>query len=191
MGAMTRAEDQTTDRWQELHERVQAYLRASGVRDPTVLSLLSQQIMTAARHRYEVRRDRSPAELVGDEIRRSVAQWTDRFIQPSENESASHRFAHARAAVQLIDLPNQEVHGFLDPGNKSEDFGRRFKGAYLQAGPELDFSNMGPRPIDLGPVSTLAGETWRTFDKWPILQAVVLWGLFMGVLLFAFLATRY
>ena len=61
---------------------------------------------------------------------------------------------------------------------------------YLEAGPNLEFTNMAPRPFDLGPVSDVAGETWRTFAKWPILRTLTVWCLFALLLGTAFYLTR-
>lgn len=41
---------------------------------------------------------------------------------------------------------------------------------------------MTPRPLDFGPIANVADEAWRTFRRWPILRAVVVWLLFIGLL---------
>jgi hypothetical protein len=64
------------------------------------------------------------------------------------------------------------------------------KNCYLEAGPGFQFSNMVPRPIDLGPIASAAGGTWATFQKWPLIRGVFLWSLFVSVLGFLFYLTR-
>ena len=57
--------------------------------------------------------------------------------------------------------------------------------AYLEAGPELHFSNMAPRPIDLGPVANLAGQTWDTVRQRPRLRVLLL-GSALAFIAFSF-----
>lgn len=177
--------------WSEAAERVSAYLRACRVRNPAVRRELVRRIVNAAAERHAVEPERSPIELAGEETRRVVEDWTRRFLERPDGESDAQRFAHARAAVLLADLPAAWPDGFLNPDEQPAEFGRLFKATYLQAGPDLEFSNMGPRAIDLGPVSGLADNTWKTFDKWPILRGAVTWGLFLAALVLGFLALRY
>lgn len=177
--------------WSEAAERVSAYLRACRVRNPELRRELVRRIVSAAALRQEAEPGRSPIELAAEETRRLVEDWTERLLGRPAAESGAQRFAHARAAVLLADLPTAWPDGFLNPREQPEEFGRLFKATYLQAGPDLEFSNMGPRPIDLGPVSGLADNTWKTFDKWPILRGAVTWGLFVAALVLGFLALRY
>jgi hypothetical protein len=177
--------------WNEAGERVSAYLRACRVSNPDLRRQLVRRIVDAAARRHADEPGRSPVELAAEETRRQVEAWTMRFLRRPDNESPAHRFAHARAAVLLADLPRLWPDGFLNPEEQPAEFGRLFETTYLQAGPELDFANMAPRPIDFGPVSDLADHTWKTFDKWPILRGAVTWGLFLAVLGLAFFALRY
>lgn len=177
--------------WVEAGERVAAYLRACRVGNPELRRRLVQRIITAAIEDSAMEPQRSPVELAAEETRRLVEVWANRFIPPMPDESPRHRFAHARAAVLLADLPRRWPDGFLNLDEVPREFEQQFQGTYLKAGPELNFSNMTPRPIDLGPVSSLANETWRTFDKWPVLRGVAVWGIFFAVLVIAFFAVRY
>jgi hypothetical protein len=177
--------------WRDAHDRVTAYLRASRVHDPELCERLGDQIVAAARQRYETESNRTPGDLVAEETRRLVEAWTTRYLGPATDESIAQRFAHARAAVLLANLTERWPDGFLNPAEQPPEFGRRFKSTYLQSGPDLEFSNMSPRPIDLGPMSGLADRTWKTFDKWPMLRGLATWSAFAAALVLAFLALRY
>lgn len=177
--------------WREADDRVSAYLRACRINDPELRDQLGRRIIFAARRRHDLEPARAPGDLVAEETRRLVEDWTTRYLGPATDESHAQRFAHARAAVLLADLPERWPDGFLNPAEQPAEFGRRFKSTYLQSGPDLEFSNMSPRPIDLGPVSGIADRTWKTFDKWPMLRGVATWGLFAAALVLAFLAVRF
>jgi hypothetical protein len=71
-----------------------------------------------------------------------------------------------------------------------EDLAAHLRSTHVQAGPGLEFSNMAPRPIDLGRVSDVAGSTWRTLDKLPTLRAVAIWSIYLALLALAFAAVR-
>ncbi len=191
MGTVTVETEQTEPVWREMGGRVAVYLRACRINDPVLRHRLVERVLGAARHAQQSQPERAPVELVAEEIQRLVDEWTIRFIQPAAAETAVQRFAHARSAAVLADLAHRWPGGFLSPEAAPEKFGREFRDTYLEAGPELDFSPMTPRPIDFGPVSSLAGETWKTFDKWPILRGAVVWGLFTGLLLLALYAMHY
>ena len=52
-------------------------------------------------------------------------------------------------------------------------------------------TGMTPQPIDLGPVSEVADETWKTFDKWPVLRGLSVWLLFALLLAAVFYVVRF
>ena len=87
-------------------------------------------------------------------------------------------------------MPESRPEAFLDPSDVPPDLAERIRSTYLAAGPDLEFSNMAPRPIDLGPVSSVADETWRTFARWPVLRIAVLWALVGALLGLSFYLTR-
>ena len=60
----------------------------------------------------------------------------------------------------------------------------------IEAGPDLAVSSMVPRPIDLGTITEVAGETIARFEQWPLLRGLVLWLLFAGALAGIFFATH-
>ena len=97
--------------------------------------------------------------------------------------------ARGRAAIYLAELPGRWPASFLDHQPPPELLAE-LRSIYLEAGPNLEFTNMAPRPFDLGPVSDVAGETWRTFAKWPILRTLTVWCLFALLLGTAFYLTR-
>jgi len=58
------------------------------------------------------------------------------------------------------------------------------------AGPNLAISNMVPREIDYGWFPEIAGDTLGSLGRWPFLQALLAWGLFILFLAYLFYKTR-
>lgn len=175
--------------WAEAYERVENQLLAYRVTNRFLLTQLTQEILEAAAVRHEIEPDRAPEDLAAEEAEKSLDAWVER-LAGSGDETPARRIARGRAAIYLAELPRRWPASFLDYHSPPPELLAQLHATYLEAGPDLEFSNMVPRPIDLGPVSGAAGETWRTFAKWPVLRGVMLWGLFAILLGTAFYLTR-
>ncbi|HWA10840.1 MAG TPA: hypothetical protein VG838_15480 [Opitutaceae bacterium] len=175
--------------WAEAYERVENHLLAYRVTNRFLLTQLTQEILAAAADRHAREPDRDPGDLAAEEAEKSLDAWVV-HLTSSTDESPTHRAARGRAAIYLAELPQRWPASFLDTQSPPPALVEELRTVYLKAGPDLEFSNMAPRPIDLGPVSGAAGETWRTFAKWPVLRGVTVWGLLAILLATAFYLTR-
>jgi hypothetical protein len=169
---------------------VQAYLRAHDV-PPTALPALTEQVIAFARERHAAQPDLPPVELAADAAILLIEGWIQHIVGLNEQEGPGRRFAHERAAVHLAAIPQRWPEHFLTEKDPPDALAQELRATYTNAGPDLEFSNMTPRPIDLGPVSEAADTTWRTFDKWPFLRGVATWTLYLGALALALYAVRY
>lgn len=176
--------------WTEARERVRGYLRAHGV-PASAIESLSEQVLQFARERHAAQPDLPPVELAADAAILLIEGWIQHIVGLNENEGPGRRLAHERAAVHLAQIPQRWAQHFLTEQDPPEELVRELRATYTDAGPDLVFSNMAPRPIDLGPVSEVADTTWRTFDKWPFLRGVATWALYIGALALAFYAVRF
>jgi hypothetical protein len=176
--------------WGEAYARVEHLLLAYRVTNRFLLAQLSGLILSSAAQRHAAEPDRPRADIAAEEAVRLIGDWIDALIGPS-SDSRARRFALGRAAIFLADLPTRWPASFLNFRDPPPEVLERLRTTYLAAGPDLDFSNMGPRPIDLGPISYAAGETWRKFAKWPALRGAFIWSLFLGLLGTAFFLTRF
>lgn len=186
---MTGADASRTAEWAEARERVRGYLRAYGVRPPFAEEL-TQQVLEFARARAADAPEQPPVELATDAAMLLVEGWIRSIVGNDDNESPARRFAHERAAVRLADLPRRWPEHFLRADRVPPELAAHLRATYIETGPDLAFSNMAPRPIDLGPVSDVADTTWRTFDKWPLLRGLATWALYLGLLALAFYTVR-
>jgi len=179
-----------TAAWLEARERVQGYLRAHGV-PSSALPSLTDQVIGFARERHAAQPEMPPVELAADAAILLIEGWIQHIVGLNEKEGPGRRLAHERAAVHLTQIPHRWPGHFLTEQDPPEELVRELRATYLEAGPDLEFSNMTPRPIDLGPVSDVADTTWRTFDKWPFLRGVATWALYLGALALALYALRF
>ena len=176
--------------WAEARERVRAYLSAHGV-PASRLEELTEQVLRFARERRAAQNEHHPVEIAADAAMLLIDGWIQMHVGLDPAETEGRRFAHERAAVHLADLPQRWPEHFLRDAEPPDEMLRELRATYVEAGPDLEFSNMMPRPMDLGLVSDVADNTWRTFDKWPFLRGVATWLIYLGLLAAAFYAVRY
>lgn len=175
--------------WAEARERVRGYLAAHGVAGP-LLDELVGQIIVMARDRAVAEPDRHRPALAIESAIALIDGWIDHIVGSEQRETPGRRFAHERASVHLAQIPHSWPQHFLSSREAPAELVAHLKSTHVMAGPDLEFSNMAPRPIDLGPVSDVAGSTWRTLDKLPLLRAVGIWAVYIALLALAFAAVR-
>lgn len=175
--------------WAEARERVRGYLAAHGVAGQ-LLDEIAGQIILLARDRAAAEPDRHPSSLAIDSAIALIDGWINHIVGSEKRETPGRKFAHERASVHLAEIPRSWPQHFLSSREVPADLVAHLKTTHVQAGPDLEFSNMAPRPIDLGPVSDVAGSTWRTLDKLPVLRALAIWAVYIALLALAFAAVR-
>jgi hypothetical protein len=82
-------------------------------------------------------------------------------------------------------MPDKWQDQFLRPGPWPAEFINAMREAYLRAGPDFQLSKMAPRPLDLGPITTLTN-----LGRIPYLKMGLAWGLFGLVLVVIFILTH-
>ncbi|WP_221030597.1 hypothetical protein [Actomonas aquatica] len=162
----------SVDDWEEAFARVESYLRAHRLERRSRLTELTAVLVGRAQrcicpHETPV----AAAMQVADH---HINDWIERVVGSSASESDLAR-GRARLALEIADVPERWPDAFLDSGPIPEDLQQAMRAAYLSAGPELKFSNMAPRPIDLGPVANLAGQTWDKVRRAPRLRTLLYW----------------
>ena len=175
--------------WNAAYVRVEDYLRAHRIHNRLHQSRLIQTVLERAARRHEANPALEPTTLAAEEIEALMDEW---FAEVLDNKNhPQERIATAgRVAMLLSDGAQKWPYAFLDSRTIPDDFAQAMRASSMQAGPDMKFSNMVPRPIDLGTISEAAGETLERFEKWPVLRTLALWALFMATLLAIFRATR-
>jgi len=90
----------------------------------------------------------------------------------------------------VLDAPLRWPYAFLENRNIPEDFKTAMSTSLMRAGPELQISNMVPRPIDLGLFPELADDTLDALNRRPLIKALVGWLIFLAILTYLFWTTR-
>ena len=71
-----------------------------------------------------------------------------------------------------------------------DDLKTAMRSSLMRAGPELQISNMVPRPIDLGLIPAFADDAMDTLNRMPVIKALFGWLIFLTILTYLFWMTR-
>lgn len=117
---------------------------------------------------------------LGD-VQEELDAWAVTLTPAEPGESRLQQRARAKARVLLAEAPARWPAHFLQTPPPAE-LAAAVQAVVLRPTRPLRQTSMAPQPIDLGPVSEVAQETWKTFDTWPVLRGLTTWLLF-GLLL--------
>lgn len=175
--------------WNDAYVRVEDYLRAHRIHNRLHSSRLILMILERAARRHAENPKLDPTALAAEEIEAEMDRWF--AVVLDERDQPHERIAiEGRVALLLCDGPQKWPYAFLDEKKIPEDFAQAMRAGALAAGPNMAVSSMVPRPIDLGPIPEVAGETLETFERLPMLRTLFLWLLFTAALGGIFYATR-
>lgn len=179
----------TMEAWNAAYVRVEDYLRAHRIHNRLHQARLIQQILERVARRHASDPSREPVTLAAEETEAMMDLWFAEVL--GKRDQPHERIAvDARVAMLLCDGPQKWPYAFLDERHIPADFAAAMRESEVAAGPDMAFSNMAPRPIDLGLIPEAAGETLEQIEKWPIVRTLLLWLVFAAVLGGIFYATR-
>jgi hypothetical protein len=175
----------TPEQWNDAYARLADYFRAHRIhsrvhRTYLILDTLRRAAQTHARHA-----DKSPMEVVIHEARRMHRAWL-RDIIGDLNVPEARLDANGRLAFLLCDGPNKYPDYFIGERDAPAEMVEAMRQPIEQSGPDLAFSSMVPRPIDLGVMAERADDENGLFDSpWlryillAVVAATVIYGLYM------------
>ncbi len=174
----------TPEEWNDAYARLADYFRAHQInsrvhRTYLILETLHRAAETHARHPGV-----SPTEVAIHEARRMHRAWL-RTIIGDLNVPEARLDANGRLAFLLCEGPTKYPDYFIRGGEAPPDLIEAMRKPIEQSGPDMAFSSMVPRPIDLGPMAEREADASGFFDRNPLLRymvlaaftALVLWGL--------------
>jgi hypothetical protein len=173
------------DEWNAAYGKVESYFHALRVRNKVLLGRLVTQVLERAMRRAPNEPKRSATELAAEELDHVVTGWYAEVLQVSPTGSDHMLSTRGRLALLLADMPGKWQELFLQPGPWPPEFISAMQKAYLQAGPDFQLSKMAPRPLHLGPITTLANLTHL-----PYARMVTIWILFGLLLVLLFMVTH-
>jgi len=167
-------------------DKVAAYLRACGLS-----AAEADRLGQAAVDRLITSAD-APTELQATvrAVLRDLDAHAAHFVPALAGESPDQRSARGRAQMILAGMPTSAPEYFVST-SPSPELSAAVASRALRPTPPLRPVSMIPQPIDLGPVSEVADNTWRTFDKWPLLRAAAVCLLFLSLFVAAFYMVRF
>jgi len=94
-------------------------------------------------------------------------------------------YENADELLLLADMPGKWQDQFLRPGPWPDEFTSAMRETFLRAGPDFQVSKMTPRPLDLGPITTLTN-----LGRLPYFRMALVWTLLSLLFIFIFWLTH-
>lgn len=143
------------DEWNAAYVKVENYFHALRIRNKPLLGQLVLRVLERAQRRAPAEPHRSATELAAEEMDRLVTGWFADVLQASPAGTDQMLSTRGRLALLLADMPGKWQDQFLRPGPWPEEFVAAMRESFFRAGPDFQLSKMTPRPLDLGPITTL------------------------------------
>ncbi|HEY8995208.1 MAG TPA: hypothetical protein VIM71_11135 [Lacunisphaera sp.] len=179
----------TPDQWNTAFIRVEDYLRAHRVHNRLQQITILEKVIARAAARHEKNPSLDPTTLAAEEADQMMDEWFGELL--GDKNLPHERIAvEGRVALLLTDGVERWPYAFLDERRVPPEFAQEMQRRSIQAGPDMTVTSMVPRPIELGALTEVAGQTFEQIEKWPILRVTLLWALFMSALALVFYATR-
>jgi hypothetical protein len=174
------------EEWNAAYVKVENYFHALRIRNKPLLGQLVLRVLERAQKRAPAEPNRSATELAVEEMERLVTDWFAQVLQISPINSDQMLSTRGRLALLLADMPGKWQDQFLRPGPWPEEFVAGMRETFLLAGPDFQLSKMTPRPLDLGPITTLTN-----LGKYPYVRMATAWILFALLLIAIFWITHH
>ena len=184
-GVSGRLAGRPLEEWNAAYVKVESYFHALRVRNKALLGQLVLRVLDRAVQRAHAEPSRSATQLAAEEMDRLVTEWFAEVLQSAPAKADQTLSTRGRLALLLADMPGKWQEQFLRPGPWPEEFTTAMRETFLRAGPDFQLSKMTPRPLDLGPITTLTN-----LGRIPYLKMSVAWALFVLLLVAVFVLTH-
>jgi len=189
LGALTDVSGQLAGRpleeWNAAYGKVENYFHALRIRNKALLGQLVLRVLERAMKRAPAEPNHSATQLAAEEMDRTVTEWFAAVLQEPPTNADQMLSTRGRLAMLLADMPGKWQDQFLRPPPWPDEFVQAMRDAYLRAGPDFQLSQMAPRPLDLGPITTLTN-----LGRVPYLKMSLAWTLFVLLLVAVFVLTH-
>jgi hypothetical protein len=173
------------EEWNAAYLRVERYFQALRIRNRVLLGQRVQEVLDRAMQRATLEPGRNATELAAEEMDLVVTEWFAAVLERIPTGVEHVLNTRGRLALLLADMPGKWQDQFLRPGPWPAEFVQAMQDAYLHAGPDFQVSQMTPRPLHLGPITTLTN-----LGRLPFKQMLLVWLGFFAVLGVIFWLTR-
>ena len=173
------------EEWNEAYAKVESYFNALRIRNRPLLGQLCLRVLERAQKRAPLEPERTATQLVAEEMDHIVTEWFAEVLLVPPTNADQMLSTRGRLALLLADMPGKWQDQFLRPGPWPEEFTDAMRETFLRAGPDFQLSKMTPRPLDLGPITTLGN-----IGRMPYFRMILAWSLFALLLIAVFLLTH-
>lgn len=173
------------EEWNAAYAKVSGYFQALRVRNKVLLGRLVIHVLKRAMRRAPSEPQRDATELAAEEMDSVVTEWFAQVLQESPVATDHMLSTRGRLALLLADMPGKWQDQFLKPGPWPDDFVKAMRDAYLRAGPDFQRAKMAPRPLDLGPITTLTNLSQMRYGG-----MIVFWLFALLVMVAIFVVTH-
>jgi len=173
------------DEWNDAYAKVESYFNALRIRNRPLLGQLCLRVLERAQKRAPREPERTATQLVAEEMDHIVTEWFAEVLLVPPTNADQMLSTRGRLALLLADMPGKWQDQFLRPGPWPEEFTDAMRETFLRAGPDFQLSKMTPRPLDLGPITTLGN-----LGRMPYFRMILAWSLFALLLIGVFLLTH-
>ena len=173
------------EEWNDAYAKVESYFHALRIRNKLLLGQLVLRVLERAQRRAPAEPDRSATQLAAEEMDRIVIEWFSEVLQSPPARTDQTLSTRGRLALLLADMPGKWQDQFLRPGPWPEEFTSSMRETFFRAGPDFQLSQMTPRPLDLGPITTLTN-----LGRLPYFRMVLAWLFFVLLLVVIFWLTH-
>lgn len=178
------------EEWNAAYSKVESYFHALRVRNKVLLGRLVVLVLNRAIKRAPAEPQRSATELAAEEMDLVVTEWFAEVLQESPAGADHMLSTRGRLALLIADMPGKWQDQFLRPGPWPEEFVKAMREAYLRAGPDFQVAQMTPRPLNLGPITTLTNLS-RNLSRLPYGTMLFVWIAFALLLVAIFVLTHW
>ena len=158
------------EEWNAAYVKVENYFHALRIRNKPLLGQLVLRVLERAQRRAPAEPLRSATELAAAEMDQLVTTWFAEVLQTSPTGTDQMLSTRGRLALLLADMPGKWQDQFLHPGPWPQEFVEAMRESFFRAGPDFQLSKMTPRPLDLGPITTLTN-----LGKIPYVRIALVW----------------
>jgi hypothetical protein len=173
------------EEWNAAYAKVESYFHALRIRNKPLLGQLVLRVLERAQRRAPAEPNHSATQLAAEEMDHIVTEWFSEVLQSPLTKTDQTLSTQGRLALLLADMPGKWQEQFLRPGPWPEEFTSAMRETFLRAGPDFQLSKMTPRPLDLGPITTLTN-----LGRLPYFKMVFAWTLFTLLLVVFFILTH-
>ena len=173
------------EEWNAAYVKVENYFHALRIRNKPLLGQLVLRVLERAQRRAPAEPSRSATEIAAEEMDHLVTGWFGEVLQTSPVGSEQTLSTRGRLALLLADMPGKWQDQFLRPGPWPQEFVEAMRESFFRAGPDFQLSKMTPRPLDLGPITTLTN-----LGKLPYVRMTLAWTGFALLLVAIFWLTH-